>query len=285
MASTASFPVSFEVYPPRTADLMGPLHDSIRALDSVAPDFISVTYGAGGSSTRSSLEVLRFIRDHTSATPLAHLTCVGTTRAEATSLIGEFVAEGITHFLALRGDLPEGQSEHHGDLAHASHLVEVMHSLREEADHLERIAVAAFPTGHPESADAADDIRALLAKQEAGADFAITQLFFDVEHYLDFVESARNAGVTLPLLPGLMPITSMRRLTRVLELTHVPTPERMREELESANSPQDAEARGIAWTASMVRELRDAGAPGIHLYAFNQHRQVLDVLRKAGVRP
>lgn len=284
MASTAHFPVSFEVYPPRSPELLAPLHESIRALESVGPEFISVTYGAGGSSTRGSLEVLRFIRDHTRATPLAHLTCVGTSTEEATSLIGEFVAEGITQFLALRGDLPEGHSTHHGDLAHASDLVSLMNSLREEADHLDTIAVAAFPTGHPESTTAGDDIRALRAKQDAGADFAITQLFFDVAHYLDFVDRARAAGITLPLLPGLMPVTSMRRLNRVLELTHVPTPDDLHSQLSRASTPKEAEERGIAWTVDMVRQLRDAGAPGIHLYAFNQHAQVLQVLGDAGVR-
>lgn len=126
MTAPSAVPLSFEVYPPRSPDKMPALQESIRILNSVDPDFISVTFGAGGSSTRDSLEVLRFIRDHSVATPLAHLTCVGTTKDEAHALVSSFLDEGIDHFLALRGDLPESASEHHGELEHASDLVELM---------------------------------------------------------------------------------------------------------------------------------------------------------------
>lgn len=277
--------VSFEVYPPRRPDLMGPLHDSIRALDAVGPEFISVTYGAGGSSTRNSLEVLGFLRDHTHSTPLAHLTCVGTRRKEAEDLLHDFVREGITHFLALRGDLPEGSTTHAGDLPFAADLVALMADNRARPGGPEVIAVAAFPNGHPESSHPDQDIQALLAKQRAGADFAITQLFFYTDDYLGFVERARQAGVTLPLLPGLMPITSPQRLHRVLELTREKTPTALAQALASTDDPASWEDIGISWSARMVEELVDAGAPGVHLYAFNQHRQVLEVLRRSGVRP
>ncbi len=185
--STDTVAVSFEVYPPRSAEKMPDLQESIRVLDSVSPDFISVTFGAGGSSTRDSLEVLRFIRDESSATPLAHLTCVGTTRQEASELVVSFLAEGITHFLALRGDLPEGALEHHGELHYAVDLVTLMRELPGAPKPLERIAVAAFPNGHPESHSLDHDVETLLRKQEAGATLAITQLFFYTEHYLTFV--------------------------------------------------------------------------------------------------
>lgn len=212
-------PVSFEVYPPKTPDGLPALHEAIRALDGVDPGFISVTFGASGSSTRDSLEVLRFIRDHTQANPLAHLTCVGTTRTQVEDLIHTFVAEGINDFLALRGDLPEGQSEHHGELDHASDLVELMVELRSDGRGPERIAVAAFPNGHPESATRARDIETLLIKQDAGAQLAITQLFFYSADYERFVTEAQSAGVTIPILPGLMPSLSPARLARVLELS------------------------------------------------------------------
>jgi len=209
-------PVSFEVYPPRFPEKLPDLHDSIRALDSVTPDFISVTFGAGGSSTRDSLDVLTFIKSSTRATPLAHLTCVGTTRAEAKNLIESFVDYGITEFLALRGDLPEGETEHYGELEHAIDLIELMRSGFDGADAIERIAVAAFPNGHPESTSIDHDIEVLRTKQEAGATLAITQLFFFVEDYLRFVERARAEGITIPILPGLMPITSPASLARVI---------------------------------------------------------------------
>jgi methylenetetrahydrofolate reductase (NADPH) len=282
--STDTVAVSFEVYPPRSAEKMPDLQESIRVLDSVGPDFISVTFGAGGSSTRDSLEVLRFIRDESHATPLAHLTCVGTTRQEASELVVSFLAEGITHFLALRGDLPEGALEHHGELHHAVDLVALMHELPDAPKPLERIAVAAFPNGHPESHSLDHDVETLHRKQEAGATLAITQLFFYTEHYLNFVEKAHAAGVTIPILPGLMPITSPGRLNRVLELSGENRPTELSEALSSIEDSAAREAIGVNWTAHMVRELVDAGAPGIHLYAFNQHRTVLSVLEQSGVR-
>jgi methylenetetrahydrofolate reductase (NADPH) len=277
-------PVSFEVYPPRSPEKLPGLKESIRVLDSVSPDFISVTFGAGGSSTRDSLEVLRFIRDESSATPLAHLTCVGTTRQEASELVVSFLAEGITHFLALRGDLPEGALEHRGELHNAVDLVTLMHELPDMPKPLERIAVAAFPNGHPESDSLDHDVETLLRKQEAGATLAITQLFFFTEDYLTFVGKAHGAGITIPILPGLMPVVSPSRLNRVVELSGENRPAELCEALSSTEDAAAREAIGVDWTAKMVRELVDAGAPGIHLYAFNQHRTVLSVLEQSGVR-
>jgi methylenetetrahydrofolate reductase (NADPH) len=250
----------------------------------VAPEFISVTFGAGGSSTRDSLDVLSFIKDHTAAKPLAHLTCVGTTRAEAEGLIASFLDHGITEFLALRGDLPEGETEHRGELHHAVDLVDLMKNGIPQSQPIERIAVAAFPNGHPESSSLDQDIETLLAKQNAGATLAITQLFFYVEDYVKFVEKATDAGVTIPILPGLMPITSPGRLARVLELTGERNPLELEQQLQSTEDPDERVSLGIEWCADMIRELVDAGAPGIHLYAFNQHETVLSALEQAGVR-
>lgn len=282
MADTVA--VSFEVYPPRTPEKLPELHDSIRGLDSVDPEFISVTFGAGGSSTRDSLDVLTFIRENTTARPLAHLTCVGTTRREASELISSFVGQGIREFLALRGDLPAGEVAHQGELHHASDLVELMKEGLECSDDIERIAVAAFPNGHPESESLHEDIETLLAKQHAGATLAITQLFFFSEDYVRFVDKAKKAGVTIPILPGLMPITSPGRLARVLELSGEKEPLALSLELQSTDDPQERKTIGIEWCATMMRELIDAGAPGIHLYAFNQHDTVLSALRQAGIR-
>ena len=276
--------VSFEVYPPRSPDKLPDLHEAIKALDTVAPEFISVTFGAGGSSTRDSLDVLSFIKDHTAAKPLAHLTCVGTTRAEAEGLIASFLDHGITEFLALRGDLPEGETEHRGELHHAVDLVDLMKSGIPQSQPIKRIAVAAFPNGHPESGSLDQDIETLLAKQNAGATLAITQLFFYVEDYVSFVERATDAGVTIPILPGLMPITSPGRLARVLELTGERNPLELEQQLQATDDPQERVSLGIEWCADMIRDLVDAGAPGIHLYAFNQHETVLSALEQAGVR-
>ena len=300
-------PFSFELYPPRTPGGQDALHDTIQHLAAASPEFISVTYGAGGSTGGRSLEVLRYIRSHTDVEPLAHLTCVGNTYAGAARLIREFLDAGIRSFLALRGDPPAGQDESDpflGDLESAAQLVQLIDRVQaERAPYAEApvpgvpgaasvgprprvsIAVAAFPNGHPRSAYSSEHIEALLAKQAAGATFAITQLFFHADHYLAFVERARRAGVTIPILPGIMPITSPARLGRVLELTGEELPSELQIALEIEPTAEGRRQIGIDWSARLAREVVAGGAPGVHLYAFNQHDTVLDVLRAADILP
>lgn len=268
--------ISFEVYPPRKPEAMGELQDAIVRLSGIGAEFISVTFGAGGSETKNSLEVLKFIKDQSTSTPLAHLTCVGTTREQAASIVEEFRQEGINDFLALRGDLPQSGQLPHGALERADQLVTLIAESRTSG----KIAVAAFPNGHPESHDSRRDIDALLAKQEAGADFAITQLFFYARDYFNFLELAHSRGVRIPIIPGIMPITSAKRLTRVLELTE----EREPFELVAALSENDAAGSreaGINWAANLVAELVSGGVEAVHLYAFNEYRNVTEVLRRA----
>jgi len=174
----STFPVSFEVYPPRSPEHGGALREAIDYLARANPEFISVTFGAGGSSARDSLAVLDYIAKATDASPLAHMTCVGNTQQEATALITSFVEAGITQFLALRGDLPQGDDAPQGDLPHARDLVALLMELQSQGSAIDRVAVAAFPNGHPESATPDQDIEVLLAKQKAGASLGITQLFF-----------------------------------------------------------------------------------------------------------
>lgn len=302
---TSAIPISFEIYPPRSDEGLPALFDTIRELASASPQFISVTFGAGGSTRGRSLDVLRHILRETDVPPLAHLTCVGSSYAEANAIIREFLDAGITRFLALRGDPPAGVSEDEvflGDLESAAQLVQLIGRVQTErepyAEELvpgvpgaarvgrrERVqvAVAAFPNGHPRSRRQGDDIDALLAKQAAGATLAITQLFFHADEYLGFVDRARAAGVTMPILPGIMPITSPGRLRRVLELTGDPLPAAFAANLDAADTPAAQRAVGIAHAADLARRLGDGGAPGIHLYAFNNHDTVLTVLRAAGL--
>lgn len=303
--STPPVPVSFEVYPPRSDAGFAALHETIRHLAGVNPRFISVTYGAGGSTGGRSLELLTHILRETHVEPLAHLTCVGSTYAGANALIREFLDAGITSFLALRGDPPVGASEDDaflGDIESAAQLVQLIDRVQaERAPYTEApfpgvpgavrveqrpkvdIAVAAFPNGHPRSRHAAQDIDALLAKQAAGATLAITQLFFHADDYLGFVERARAAGVTIPILPGIMPVTSPVRLRRVLELTGEPLPVELSIALEIEPTPEGQRDVGVAHAAELARRVLDGGAPGIHLYAFNSHDTVLAVLRDAGI--
>jgi methylenetetrahydrofolate reductase (NADPH) len=279
--------VSFEVYPPRDQNSGESLESSILELAKLDPTFISVTFGAGGSSTKNSLSVLKFILQNTQAAALAHLTCVGHSFLETKDLVSQFMDEGIRDFLALRGDPQPGMpSEPKGELKSSSELVQLISQVHKERGNNRsdlNVAVATFPNGHPDSDSIAQDIQALLAKQSAGADYAITQLFFFASDYVNFVKLAREAGVTIPILPGIMPVTSMQRLHRVIELTGEKNPEELAKLL-SVDSKEQAKDAGINWAANLVTELVEAGAPGVHLYAFNQHESVTQVLQRAGIR-
>jgi methylenetetrahydrofolate reductase (NADPH) len=279
--------VSFEVYPPRDQNSGESLESSILELAKLDPTFISVTFGAGGSSTKNSLAVLKFILQNTQAAALAHLTCVGHSFLETKDLVNQFMEEGISDFLALRGDPQPGMpSEPKGELKSSSELVQLISQVHRERGNDRsdlNVAVATFPNGHPDSDSIAQDIQALLAKQNAGADYAITQLFFFAADYVNFVKLAREAGVTIPILPGIMPVTSMQRLHRVIELTGEKNPQGLAKLL-SVDSKEQAKEAGIDWAANLVKELIEAGAPGVHLYAFNQHESVTQVLQRAGIR-
>ncbi|MEW2013842.1 MULTISPECIES: methylenetetrahydrofolate reductase [Microbacterium] len=305
--SVTTVPVSFEVYPPRTDASYAALYETIDRLAAVDPAFISVTYGAGGSGGGRSLEVLTHILRETRVEPLAHLTCIGSSYAEATALIREFLDAGIRSFLALRGDPPAGAGEDAaalGDLESAAQLVQLIDRVQAEtspyteepipgvpgAARVERrpsvdIAVAAFPNGHPRSRYPAEHIDALLAKQAAGATLAITQLFFHADDYLAFVARARSAGVEIPILPGIMPITSPSRLRRVIELTGEQVPGTLAVDLDVEPTADGRREIGVRYAADLCRAVLAGGAPGIHLYAFNNHDTVLATLREAGIIP
>ena len=277
-----SIPISFEVYPPREPEAAPALFEAIDRLAELSPSFISVTFGAGGSDTQGSIEVLSYIKNKTQAIPLAHLTCVGTTEKESRATIQQFLDAGIRDFLALRGDLPHGQTQLASDsLSNASELVGVIRDVATAPG--SRVAVAAFPNGHPESGEERSDLVALNAKQDAGADFAITQLFFYAEDYFNFLELAKSYGITIPIVPGIMPITSAKRLSRVLELTGEREPTELAQALAAAVDAGERLEVGISWAANLVAELVAGGASGIHLYAFNEHKNVTEVLRRAGL--
>jgi methylenetetrahydrofolate reductase (NADPH) len=296
---------SFELYPPRDSQADSALRRDLLPLVAAGPEFISVTYGANGSSRGVSLDVLRHLLENTDVQPMAHLTCVGSSYAEASRLIREFLDAGVTSFLALRGDPPAGVPESEidlGDLGSAGELVQLIHRVQLEREpFLTRevpgfpsakrltsgrpvtIAVAAFPNGHPRSRSRAQDLDTLLAKEAAGANLAISQLFFEADDYLSFVDDARTAGVTMRILPGIMPVLSRARLERVLQLSGEPRPLALARQLEAAGTAEHAAAIGIAHSTGLARDLLAGGAAGIHLYTFNRSEAPLAVLRGAGL--
>lgn len=298
MTAAADRPtVSFELFPPRTEAAAERLWTTVRALESVRPDFVSVTYGASGSTRSTTRELVSRLIRETNLTPIAHLTCVGTSRAEVEQIVTEFLDEGVRSFLALRGDPPAGQAdwrEHPDGLGTASDLVALLrkiearrgatslaHRVRATVKPLS-IAVAAFPRGNVGvGSTRAQDIAALLDKQAAGADFAITQLFYDAESYLELVAEAKQAGVTIPIVPGIIPTTDPERLLRVQQISGIPVPTELLELLGSADSPAEQHRRGIRASVDLVRRVIDGGAPGIHIYTFNTYHAALDLLEGA----
>ena len=297
-------PFSFEVYPPRNPELQDALHHTIHQLAASGPDFISVTYGAGGSSRDATLDCVKFILDNTDIEPMAHLTCVAETHEGANQLVRSFLDAGVRSFLALRGDPPEGSDEGDnflGDLKSASELVQLIHRVQAEREpfvfeheprwhtgasrlsqkrEFVRIAVAAFPNGHPHSRSTTQDIDVLLAKQAAGANLAITQLFFHADEYLSFAQKAHEAGVEFPIIPGIMPVISPSRLRRMVEISGEEMPTDLEMALEIEPTAEGQREIGVAHAANLASELITGGAPGIHLYAFNQSGPVLDVLQR-----
>lgn len=299
-------PFSFELFPPRPPATVEGIHDTIRLLAAAGPEFMSVTYGANGSSRERSLELLRFILEQTSVRPMAHLTCVGSTSAASGRLVREFLDSGVTSFLALRGDPPQDAVEgedHLGDLRSAAELVQLIHRVQAERAQFQtlrsrgddgagilphsrqkvHVAVATFPNGHERDRRDNQDIDALIAKQTAGATMAITQLFFRADDYLEFVERAKAGGVTIPIVPGLMPATTPSRLRRVVELTGERMPTELARRLDGAVDRDEQFAIGVEQIVTVAAQIIAGGAPALHLYTFNQHRAAIAVLGELGL--
>lgn len=291
--------LSYELYPPRSSSAGKVLWETVRCLEETAPDFVSVTYGASGSNRDTAVGLVERLSTQTSLKPLAHLTCIGNTRDELAGIVDELVTSGVRGVLALRGDASEPEQEAtptpepaptpRGGLRYAQQLVELIRQVeRRRAAQLcggrMAIGVAAYPVRHPESPSFEHDIEVLLAKQGAGADFAITQVFFRPEQYRLLVTAARRAGVDIPIIPGIMPQTSVRRLDRLAEIAGIEADSRLRDRLVSASEPAARRRVGIAATVELASDVLAAGAPGIHLYTFNEHHAALEVLERLDLR-
>lgn len=290
--------ISYELYPPRTPKGEVQVWDTVSRLADHVADYFSVTYGASGSTAEKSQALVARIIAETHVPVIAHLTCVGRTTAQLRDVVGEFLDAGVRNFLALRGDPPEGADDWApgpDEVARACDLVTLIREVEAErfglrgldplsrlADHRSRrkavsIAVAAYPGmvagGEGDGPDyrvREDELVALRAKQDAGADFAITQLFFDVAAYRELLTAAAAAGITLPLVPGILPLTDPARIRRLCDLNGIAHPTEILDALEAA---PDVDARtriGLEATSSLIRDVLRAGAPGLHLYTFNK---------------
>jgi methylenetetrahydrofolate reductase (NADPH) len=268
---------SFEFFPPRDEAGEQQLWAAIEALEPYRPNFVSVTYGAGGGTRDKTIAITGRIARETSLTPVAHLTCVGHTRAELQSILDSYAAEGIQHVMLLRGDPSDGPRAEwvptEGGLTYAVELVELA---RSRGDF--RIGVAAFPEGHPSAASRDADADVLAAKARAGAEFAVTQMFFRAEDYFDLVSRVRDRGVDIPILPGIMPILNLNAIRRQGELIGTDVPADIVARISAhEGDPAAMRAQGIALAAELCEELLAGGAPGLHFYTLNRSKATLEI--------
>ena len=275
---------SFEFFPPKDADGEAKLWQAIEALEPYQPTFVSVTYGAGGSTRDTTVRITERIARETSLIPVAHFTLVGHTVEEIDRVLDAYGAAGVENVMVLRGDPSEGPRAEwaptEGGLTYASELVE-----RIDTRGGFGIGVAAFPEGHPSAASLDADADVLVAKAKAGAGFAITQMFFRASDYFDLVERVRARGVDIPIVPGIMPILNLAAIRRQGELIGTSVPDEIVERISAHGEDAAAiRAEGIAIAAELCEELLTGGAPGLHFYTLNRSTATLEIFEKLNVR-
>ena len=268
--------LSFEFFPPKDEAGEETLWNSFDALLELSPEFVSVTYGAGGSNQAKSLAVLEKMAKRIPT--IGHLTCVGATFESTRQTIADFEAAGVAAILAIRGDAPKDRPDalEQGELKTALQLVELVRTAS-----VMEVGVAAFPEIHPESPNMAQDIAVLKLKQDAGAKYAFTQLFFKLDAYLELVRQAREAGVVIPIVPGVMPVSNVKGVLRMAQLSGADVPAELVAELESASDEESARRIGMNFSIRFAQELLAAGAPGLHIFSLNHHRAAEELARGA----
>jgi methylenetetrahydrofolate reductase (NADPH) len=278
MLASPSPSISFEFFPPKDDASEAALWDAVRRLESVRPDFVSVTYGAGGTSQDRTVRVTERIARETTLTPLAHLTCVNASVAALRQVVGLYAASGVRNILALRGDPPGNVGgawvAHPEGLDHAEDLVRLVRGLGEFT-----VGVAAFPDVHPESPSLDHDVEVLVRKADAGATFAVTQMVFDADTYVR-LRDAVSARRDLPITPGLMPVTNFKQVARMSQLMGTPLPGPVLRRLEAvAQDPAATREVGVAIASELAERLLKEGAPGLHFITMNRSTATLEVYR------
>jgi methylenetetrahydrofolate reductase (NADPH) len=273
----SSVPISFEFFPPKTDEQRATLEAALPKLKALAPEYVSCTFGAGGSTLSYTPETIRHLREEHGLDAAPHLSCMGGTRDEIRALLDRYAEMGCRRIVALRGDLPSGMASY-GDFRYASELVEF---IRKESDGRFHIEVACYPEVHPQSDDAHADLRHFKTKVDAGANGAITQYFYNPDAYFRFVDAVRRAGITVPIVPGIMPIANFSQLKRFSDLCGAEIPRWLSKRLHAYGDDGDA-IREFA--ADVVAELCDrlvaGGAPGLHFYTLNRARATLAVIER-----
>jgi methylenetetrahydrofolate reductase (NADPH) len=274
--------ISFEFFPSKSKEDEGQLFEVIGRLESLKPTFVSVTYGAGGSSLKNTSHVVRRIKEETSLTPMPHLTCVGQTEGELRNILGEYESMGIENVLALRGDPPREMTKFisKNGFCYARDLVQLAASFDAFS-----IGVAVYPEGHIEARNLETDLFYTKQKIDAGADFAITQMFFDNRFYYHFVERAEKVGIHVPIIPGIMPITDIGKMKRFSQICGATLPAHMIERMEKAASPEEARKIGIEFAIRQCEDLYRNGVRYFHFYTLNRAEAVTEILSTLNLHP
>jgi len=274
---------SFEFFPPRTDEGQRTLEATLAELKEDRPEYVSVTYGAGGSTRERTVEITKWIKQDLGIEAMAHLSCVGEPTERLVEILEEIEAAGIENVLALRGDPPRGETEwrpHPGGLHYSVELIELMRSRFDFC-----IGAACFPEVHPEAKTFDQDLAYAKRKVDAGASFLITQLFFDNELYFEFVDAARSAGIEVPLIPGIMPVTNYKQIKTITGMCGAAIPAELERELNGrADDPEAVAELGVAYATLQCSDLLARGAPGVHFYTLNRSpatRAILAALRAA----
>ena len=270
---------SFEFFPPKTDGAQLSLGRAISELEPLAPSFVSVTYGAGGSTRQRTHAVVSWMRKETTLTPMAHLTCQGHVRAEIREILNDYAADGVENILALGGDVPTDGEPAPSDYTYASDLLEDV-----VADGRFSVGIAAHPELHPRSPDRATD-RKFLAAKLSRADFAITQFFFDLDVYVQMVNELADLGVTKPILPGIMPVTNKSQIRRMAELSGAAFPAWLAERLDRTDDAEEIRRIGVDTATELCQGLLDAGAPGLHFYTMNRSTATSEIYANLGLSP
>ncbi len=270
---------SFEFFPPKTDGAQLSLGRAIGELEPLAPSFVSVTYGAGGSTRQRTHAVVSWMRKETTLTPMAHLTCQGHVRAEIRDILNDYAVDGVENILALGGDVPTDGEPAPSDYTYASELLEDV-----VADSRFSVGVAAHPELHPRSPDRATD-RKFLAAKLSRADFAITQFFFDLDVYVQMVNELADLGVTKPVLPGIMPVTNKNQIRRMAELSGAAFPTWLADRLDRTDDAEEIRRIGVDAATELCQGLLDAGAPGLHFYTMNRSTATSEIYANLGLSP
>ena len=272
-----NIPINFEFFLPKTEAGQAKLVAVANVLADEQPEFFSVTYGAGGSTRDGTRRTVLQLNNEVGVPAAPHLSCVGDSREDLRTLLNDYRAQGIQRIVALRGDLPSGMGHASGELRYANELVEFIRA--ETGDHF-KLEVAAYPESHPQAPNFETDLKNFIRKAQAGADSAITQYFFNADCYFHFVDRVRQAGVDIPIIPGIMPITNYSKLARFSDACGAEIPRWIRKQLEAYGDDSDSiKAFGTEVISQLCERLIEGGAPGLHFYTLNQAEPTVAVLR------